>query len=134
MPLAPLQQQPGAESNRQLGRSCFFDPYQIRAVSFVRQSIKARSGFIYRLLDNKYYMDKINDVVFARGAVAIGRGLWKEGDVVVIDGIVNGSARFIGWFAGVIRFLQSGYIYHYAFAMIIGMLGLLTLFVTLGGK
>ncbi|RKP43679.1 NADH-quinone oxidoreductase subunit L [Trinickia fusca] len=89
---------------------------------------------IYTLLDNKYYMDKINEVVFAKGAVAIGRGLWKEGDVVVIDGIVNGSARFIGWFASVIRFLQSGYIYHYAFAMIIGMLGLLTLFVTLGGK
>jgi NADH-quinone oxidoreductase subunit L len=43
-------------------------------------------------------------------------------------------AKFVGWFAGVIRFLQSGYIYHYAFAMIIGMLGLLTLFVTLGGK
>ncbi|HEY1995708.1 NADH-quinone oxidoreductase subunit L [Paraburkholderia sp.] len=95
-----------------------------------------RRGFgpIYTLLENKYYLDKINEVVFARGAVAIGRGLWKEGDVVVIDGIVNGSARFIGWFAGVIRFLQSGYIYHYAFAMIIGMLGLLTLFVTLGGK
>jgi NADH-quinone oxidoreductase subunit L len=96
--------------------------------------IKRAFGPIYTLLDNKYYMDKINEVVFARGSVAIGRGLWKEGDVVVIDGIVNGSARFIGWFAGVIRFLQSGYIYHYAFAMIIGMLGLLTLFVTLGGK
>jgi NADH-quinone oxidoreductase subunit L len=96
--------------------------------------IRRAFGPIYTLLDNKYYMDKINEIVFARGAVAIGRGLWKEGDVVVIDGIVNGSARFIGWFAGVIRFLQSGYIYHYAFAMIIGMLGLLTLFVTLGGK
>lgn len=96
--------------------------------------IAKRFGPIYALLDNKYYMDKINEVVFAKGAVAIGRGLWKEGDVVVIDGIVNGSARFMGWFAGVIRFLQSGYIYHYAFAMIIGMLGLLTLFVTLGGK
>jgi NADH-quinone oxidoreductase subunit L len=96
--------------------------------------IRRAFGPIYTLLENKYYMDKINEVVFARGAVAIGRGLWKEGDVVVIDGIVNGSARFIGWFASVIRFLQSGYIYHYAFAMIIGMLGLLTLFVTLGGK
>jgi NADH-quinone oxidoreductase subunit L len=97
---------------------------------------KIRQTFspMYTLLDNKYYLDKINEVVFARGAVAIGRGLWKEGDVVVIDGIVNGSARFVGWFASVIRFLQSGYIYHYAFAMIIGMLGLLTLFVTLGGK
>jgi NADH-quinone oxidoreductase subunit L len=96
--------------------------------------IRRAFGPIYTLLENKYYMDKINEVVFARGAVAIGRGLWKEGDVVVIDGLVNGSARFIGWFASVIRFLQSGYIYHYAFAMIIGMLGLLTLFVTLGGK
>jgi NADH-quinone oxidoreductase subunit L len=96
--------------------------------------IRRAFGPIYTLLENKYYMDKINEVVFARGAVAIGRGLWKEGDVVVIDGIVNGSARFIAWFASVIRFLQSGYIYHYAFAMIIGMLGLLTLFVTLGGK
>ncbi|RQH08605.1 NADH-quinone oxidoreductase subunit L [Paraburkholderia dinghuensis] len=89
---------------------------------------------VHKLLANAYYLDKINEVVFARGAVAIGRGLWKEGDVVVIDGVVNGSAKFIGWFATVIRFLQSGYIYHYAFAMIIGMLGLLTLFVTLGGK
>jgi NADH-quinone oxidoreductase subunit L len=97
-------------------------------------TIRRAFGPVYTLLDNKYYMDKINEVVFARGAVAIGRGLWKEGDVVVIDGIVNGSARFIAWFASVIRFLQSGYIYHYAFAMIIGMLGLLTLFVTLGGK
>lgn len=96
--------------------------------------IRARFPGIYTLLDNKYYFDKINEVVFAKGAVVIGRGLWKEGDVAVIDGIVNGSARFVGWFAGVIRFLQSGYIYHYAFAMIIGMLGLLTLFVTLGGK
>ena len=97
-------------------------------------TIRRAFGPIYTLLDNKYYMDKINEVVFAKGAVAIGRGLWKEGDVVVIDGLVNGSARFVGWFASVIRFLQSGYIYHYAFAMIIGMLGLLTLFVTLGGK
>jgi NADH-quinone oxidoreductase subunit L len=97
-------------------------------------TFRKKFGPIYALLDNKYYMDDINQVVFAKGAVAIGRGLWKEGDVVVIDGIVNGSARFIGWFASVIRFLQSGYIYHYAFAMIIGMLGLLTLFVTLGGK
>jgi NADH-quinone oxidoreductase subunit L len=96
--------------------------------------IKQRFLPIWTLLDNKYYLDKINEVVFAKGALAIGRGLWKEGDVVVIDGIVNGLAKFVGWFAGVIRFLQSGYIYHYAFAMIIGMLGLLTLFVTLGGK
>ncbi|MEX3605269.1 MAG: NADH-quinone oxidoreductase subunit L [Burkholderia sp.] len=97
-------------------------------------AIRRTAGPIYTLLDNKYYMDKINEVVFARGSHAVGRVLWKEGDVVVIDGVVNGSARFVSWFASVIRFLQSGYIYHYAFAMIIGMLGLLTLFVTLGGR
>jgi len=96
--------------------------------------IQAAFPGLYKLLDNKYYMDKINDTVFAKGAVSFGTGLWKEGDQAVIDGIVNGSARSVAWFAGVIRFLQSGYIYHYAFAMIIGMLGLLTLFVTLGGK
>jgi NADH-quinone oxidoreductase subunit L len=56
-------------------------------------------------------------------AAALERG--RQG---LIDGIVNGLAKFVGWFAGVIRFLQSGYIYHYAFAMIIGMLGLLTLY------
>ena len=54
-------------------------------------------------------------------------GLWKGGDVAVIDGVfVNGSARVVGWFSTVIRQLQSGYIYHYAFAMIFGILLLLT--------
>lgn len=61
-------------------------------------------GLIYMLLDNKYYMDKINEVVFVCGLVVIGCGLWKEGDVVVIDGFVNGSVWFIGWFVGVICF------------------------------
>lgn len=85
---------------------------------------------LHRLLANAYYIDRFNEIVFARGAVAIGRGLWKGGDVGVIDRLVNGCARFVSWLAGVIRSLQSGYLYHYAFAMIIGMLGLLTLFVT----
>lgn len=98
-------------------------------------ALQRRFSGLYTLLDNKYYMDKINEVVFAKGAVLIGRGLWKGGDQGVIDGaIVNGSARLVGWFAGIIRFVQSGYIYHYAFAMIIGMLGLLTLFVTMSSK
>ena len=101
----------------------------------IPEALKNRFSGIYNLLDNKYYMDKINEVVFAKGALKIGRGLWKAGDQGLIDGaVVNGSARLVGWFAGVIRFVQSGYIYHYAFAMIIGMLGLLTLFVTLNGK
>ena len=84
---------------------------------------------LHTLLDNKYYMDKFNDVVFAGGARLLGGELWKIGDRALIDGFaVNGSARVIGWFSGVTRLLQSGYIYHYAFVMIIGVLGFLTWF------
>jgi NADH-quinone oxidoreductase subunit L len=84
---------------------------------------------IYTLLENKYYMDRFNQWFFAGGARLLGRGLWKGGDQTLIDGlVVNGSARFVGWFASVVRQLQSGYIYHYAFAMIIGVLFLLTFF------
>jgi NADH-quinone oxidoreductase subunit L len=84
---------------------------------------------IHALLDNKYYMDKFNDLVFAGGARVLGGGLWKVGDRALIDGlIVNGSARLVGWFSGVIRHVQSGYIYHYAFVMILGVLGFLVYF------
>jgi NADH-quinone oxidoreductase subunit L len=84
---------------------------------------------IYTVLDNKYYMDKINEVVFARGARVIGGGLWNVGDRTLIDGlIVNGSAKVVGWFSALIRHLQSGYIYHYAFVMILGVLGFLIWF------
>lgn len=82
---------------------------------------------IYTLLDNKYYMDAFNQKVFAGGARLLGYGLWKGGDQNLIDGtLVNGSARVVGWFSDLVRHLQSGYIYHYAFAMIVGMLGLVT--------
>jgi NADH-quinone oxidoreductase subunit L len=82
----------------------------------------------YTLLDNKYYFDRFNDWFFAGGARLLGRGLWKGGDVAVIDGFfVNGSARVVAWFSGVLRRLQSGLIYHYAFTMIIGVFVLLTL-------
>ncbi|WP_439890633.1 NADH-quinone oxidoreductase subunit L [Ralstonia sp. 25C] len=98
-------------------------------------AIAKRFSGVYKLLDNKYYMDKINEIVFANGAVKFGRGLWKGGDQGVIDGvIVNGSARLVGWFASVVRLLQSGYIYDYAFAMIVGTVALLTYFVFLAGK
>jgi NADH-quinone oxidoreductase subunit L len=82
----------------------------------------------YTLLTRKYYFDEFYDRVFAGGARLIGSGLWRFGDVRVIDGFfVNGSARAVGWFAGVIRRFRSGYVYHYAFIMIIGVLVLLTL-------
>jgi NADH-quinone oxidoreductase subunit L len=74
-------------------------------------------------------MDKINEVVFARGARVLGNGLWNVGDRTLIDGlIVNGSAKVVGWFSALIRHLQSGYIYHYAFVMILGVLGFLIWF------
>ncbi|MGA3945299.1 NADH-quinone oxidoreductase subunit L [Ralstonia nicotianae] len=98
-------------------------------------AIAKRFSGLHTLLDNKYYMDKINEIVFANGAVKFGRGLWKGGDQGVIDGVVvNGSARLVGWFASVVRLLQSGYIYDYAFAMIVGTVLLLTYFVFLAGK
>ena len=81
---------------------------------------------IKTLLDNKYYLDDLNQWVFAKGALLIGGGLWKQGDQRVIDGwLVNGSAHLVGKFSGVIRQLQSGYLYHYAFAMIMGLVSLL---------
>ncbi|RZT42675.1 NADH-quinone oxidoreductase subunit L [Cupriavidus agavae] len=94
-------------------------------------AIKQRFSGLYTLLDNKYYMDAFNQAVFARGARLLGTGLWKGGDQSLIDGLfVNGSARVVASFAAASRYIQSGYIYHYAFAMILGMLVLLTLTIT----
>ena len=85
---------------------------------------------LHTLLENKYYMDKFNEVFIAGGARLLGGGLSKVGDKTLIDGlIVNGSAKVVAWFSRVIRVFQSGYIYHYAFVLILGMLGLLSYFV-----
>ncbi len=90
--------------------------------------LRRKWGVVVTILMDKYGFDRFNDWFFAGGARALGTGLWKGGDVAVIDNVmVNGSARFVGWCAAVIRHVQSGYIYHYAFAMIIGVLLLLTL-------
>ena len=84
---------------------------------------------IHTLLDNKYYMDKFNDVVFAGGARLLGNGLWNVGDKGLIDGlVVNGSAKVVGWFSSIVRHAQTGYIYHYAFVMILGVLATLMYF------
>jgi NADH-quinone oxidoreductase subunit L len=73
-------------------------------------------------------LDRINEIVFAGGARLSGKFLWKVGDQTLIDGlVVNGSARLVGVFANISRYFQSGYIYHYAFAMILGIFGLMTL-------
>ena len=94
--------------------------------------LRQRFSGLYRLLDNKYYLDRINEVVFARGARLLGGELWRAGDQGLIDGVlVNGSARLVAWFARVLRLLQSGFIYHYAFAMLLGVGVVLFFFLTL---
>lgn len=91
--------------------------------------IKKKFGPIYNLLDNKYYMDKFNEVVVAGGARLLGNGLWNAGDKILIDGfIVNGSAKLIGLISMFSKRIQSGYLYHYAFVMIVGVLGFLIYF------
>jgi NADH-quinone oxidoreductase subunit L len=94
-------------------------------------AIKARVQPLYALLENKYYLDWFNENILARGARLLGMGLWKGGDQAVIDGLlVNGSWKVVGWIAGLARRLQSGFLYHYALAMILGIFVLMTYFVT----
>jgi NADH-quinone oxidoreductase subunit L len=82
---------------------------------------------LYVLLDNKYYFDRFNELVVMAGSRALGKGLWKAGDQMVIDGLlVNGSARTVGVIAMLVRLVQTGQLYLYAFAMIFGVFALLT--------
>jgi len=85
---------------------------------------------LYQLLENKYGMDWINENILARGARLLGVGLWKGGDQAVIDGaLVNGSWKVVRGVAGVVRWVQSGFIFHYALVMILGVFALMTWFV-----
>jgi len=85
---------------------------------------------IYTLLENKYYLDWINENILARGARALGVGLWKGGDQAIIDGaLVNGSWKLVRGVAGAVRWVQSGFIFHYALVMILGVFALMTWFV-----
>ena len=100
----------------------------------VRVELPARiakaAGPIYALLENKYYADRFNDWFFAGGARRLGTFFKNVGDASIIDGFfVNGTARVIGWSAALMRHLQSGYVYHYAFTMIIGLFALLSWYV-----
>ena len=84
-------------------------------------------SFLVVILENKYFMDWFNENILSKGALLLGRGLWKGGDQGVIDGLlVNGSANVVGLISRVVRRLQTGYIYHYAFVMIFGLMGLLS--------
>jgi NADH-quinone oxidoreductase subunit L len=82
--------------------------------------------WLHTVLVDKYGFDWFNQNVLVAGARALGGGLWRFGDQDVIDGaLVNGSARIVGWLSSVMRYAQSGYLYHYAFAMILGLASLL---------
>jgi len=86
------------------------------------ERLRQRLMPLYTLLANKYFLDDLNEKIIARGYRGMGQMFWRVGDVVIIDGAaVNGSARLVAWFSSVIRRVQSGYLYHYAFAMIIGL-------------
>jgi NADH-quinone oxidoreductase subunit L len=92
--------------------------------------IQVKLKFLYTLFENKYYFDRFNEIFFAGGGRGIGRLLWQTGDARLIDGmLVNGSARTIGWISSVVRRVQTGYLYHYAFTMILGLIFLLAAYV-----
>ena len=97
----------------------------------IDEQLQRKGGPVTKILQDKYGFDDFNQKVFAGGGRGLGNLLWSAGDRTLIDGaVVNGSARMVGVFAGVVRHLQTGYLYHYAIAMIIGLVVLLTLFVT----
>jgi NADH-quinone oxidoreductase subunit L len=82
--------------------------------------------------ENKYYLDWFNEKILSRGARLLGMGLWKVGDQTIIDGLaVNGSAKVVGWVSSLTRLFQTGYLYHYALIMILGVFALMTWFVFL---
>ena len=85
-------------------------------------AIADRLSILRRILLANYGFDRFNDAFFAGGSRALGRLLWQKGDVSLIDGtMVNGSARLVGWVSGVVRHFQSGYLYHYALVMVLGL-------------
>lgn len=97
-------------------------------------AIQAKFTGVHTLLVNKYYIDELYFAVFARGSRGLGQLFWQVGDRKIIEGIVNGSANLIGWFSGVVRQVQSGYIYHYALTIIIGVFVLMTLWLAKYGE
>ncbi len=94
------------------------------------EKLVSRIGIIHKVLLNKYGFDDFNQAVFAKGSTGLGKGLWKVGDVSLIDGLlVNGTAQSVRIISGIIRQVQTGYLYHYAFAIILGLLALIFVFV-----
>ena len=110
------------------GVACAYYLYMVNTALPAR--LKAMFMPIYTVLDNKYYMDWFNENVLARAARALGIGLWKGGDQALIDGaLVNGSWKLVSAVSAVVRRLQTGYLYHYALSMSLGVIVLMTYFV-----
>ena len=102
--------------------------YRPAVADYFQQRLPA----LYRLLVNKFYFDELYQKAFVARTVSIGNGLWRRADAGLIDGVlVNGSARLMGSIAERVREWQSGYLFHYAFAMIIGLIGILGVWVML---
>jgi len=98
----------------------------------VADSLQQRFPRLHALLENKFYVDEAYQKLFISRTIRIGDGLWHKADAGLIDGwLVNGSARLVGALAARIRTWQSGYLFHYAFAMIIGLIGIIAIWVTL---
>jgi NADH-quinone oxidoreductase subunit L len=99
--------------------------------STLADSLSRALSPLRRVLENKYFFDWFNEHVIARGGRLLGTGLWKGGDQFLIDGaLVNGSAHTVGFFAGVVRRVQTGYLYSYAFWMVIGLAVLVAWFLS----
>ncbi|MGH8035147.1 MAG: NADH-quinone oxidoreductase subunit L, partial [Lysobacterales bacterium] len=94
--------------------------------------LQSRMPVLHRILQNKYYVDEFYQAVFVKRTVGLGTSLWEKADAGLIDGVmVNGSARLVGNLAAKVRTWQSGYLYQYAFAMIIGLICILATWVIL---
>jgi NADH-quinone oxidoreductase subunit L len=87
---------------------------------------------LHRLLENKFYIDELYQKIFVSRTVQIGNVLWKKADAGLIDDVlVNGSARLMGSLAARVRLWQSGYLFQYAFVMIVGLIGMIAIWVML---
>ena len=96
-------------------------------------AIRNKLAGIHTVLENKYYFDRFNEIVFAGGARMLGNGLWRKGEEGLIDGVgVSGSSRLVALVARVTGMFQTGYLYQYAFTMIVGVFVLLTFWVFFG--
>ena len=96
----------------------------VRVLKMQRNQLAIKNGLppISARMVNKYGIDWFNEHVVMPAARLVGGGLWRFGDQIAIDdGLVNGSARTVGWLGSVMRYAQTGYLYHYAFAMILGL-------------